>query len=161
MEFLEQVKKTLKLDEGVRYSPYKDSLGYWTIGVGHLIGNKIEDIKLSNNVVEALLEEDMEKAVNDAYVIFGEQFNSFSDARKCALIGLCFNLGLTKFLNFKNTIKAIKSNNWEEASNHLRQSLWARQVDPKNRVNSGRDDRIIFALKTGEFHEEYKININT
>ena len=25
--------------EGVRYKPYKDSLGLWTVGVGHLIGD--------------------------------------------------------------------------------------------------------------------------
>ena len=36
----EQDIKNMIIDhEGIRYSPYKDSLGLWTVGVGHLIGD--------------------------------------------------------------------------------------------------------------------------
>jgi lysozyme len=157
MSLNDKALKTLKIDEGIRYSPYKDSLGYWTIGVGHLIGKELHELKLSDKVVTALLYEDLDQATKDTCELFGEQFHSFSEARKCALIGLTFNLGLSKFSKFKNTIKAIKENAWQEAADHLRQSLWAKQVDPKNRLNSGRDDRIIHAIKTGCFHEEYNI----
>jgi lysozyme len=31
---IEKLKKELRRDEGVRYSPYKDSVGVWTVGCG-------------------------------------------------------------------------------------------------------------------------------
>ncbi len=40
---MDALKRELRRDEGERLMPYRDSLGYWTVGVGHLLtGNELE-----------------------------------------------------------------------------------------------------------------------
>ena len=52
----------IKSNEGVRYTPYRDSAGLWTVGVGHLIGDGTflppeMNRRFSPEEVDALLEE--------------------------------------------------------------------------------------------------------
>ena len=57
--------------EGVRLKPYKDSLGLWTVGVGHLIGDgkslpKEWDRTFSNEEVNNMFEQDFAHHVDIA-----------------------------------------------------------------------------------------------
>lgn len=155
----QQLKKDLYLDEGKRNTPYKDSKNFWTIGVGFFIGEKLENLKLSDAVIDLMLEEKLEKACSDAVKVFGEQFESFTDARKNAIVNLIFNMGLGNqdrgFLSFVQTIPYIKQGLWHLAARNLSKSLWALDVDPLRRKNQGRDDRIVHMIESGEYHPEY------
>ena len=44
---INRLKKSLIEHEGLRYEPYKDHLGNWTIGVGHYIPKDQEEIYLN------------------------------------------------------------------------------------------------------------------
>ena len=105
---LQQLKKDLYLDEGKKNKPYKDSKGYWTIGVGYFIGVNLEDLKLSDSVIDLMLEEKAKQACKDAYKVFGAEFENFTEARQNAIINLIFNMGLGNqdkgFLSFTETI---------------------------------------------------------
>jgi lysozyme len=57
---------------------------------------------------------------------------------------MLFNLGLTRFLGFQNTIAAIRSGEWSRAASLAKQSLWYKQVGARAR-------RIVRELDTGEF----------
>jgi lysozyme len=145
----QQAMNMLKLDEGVVDTPYKDSLGFWTIGVGRFIGKDIYKLRLSERIINEMLIEDMEEAWQAVIRIFGwDLFKDWSAARQLATINLAFNLGQKRLEMFTNTIAAIKKGNWNEAADHLQKSLWAKQV-------KSRSVRVIHMIRTGSLHESY------
>lgn len=163
MDFYDLASKVFQYDEGDGLpdspgKPYRDTNGYWTIGRGHLIGIALADLQLPPTAIEALFREDLSIAIGHAQFIVGNKFyESLTPARKLALVTMTFTLGKTKFLKFKETLAAIKKEDWNEAANQILNSKWAHDVDPKNRKDEGRDDRIAYMLKTGEFHPAYGI----
>lgn len=158
IELIRVAKTVLIADEGFRNKPYRDSKGYWSIGVGRLIGALIQDLKLSDDEVEYLLYNDMKKHWSETVEIFGQDFlKSLDVVRQTALLSLVFNLGGTKLLKFHQTLPAIKAKNWKLAGELLRKSKWAKDVDPKQIPGQGRDDRIIAMLETGKLPSFYKL----
>ena len=55
---IEQLRKELEVDEGVKYEIYNDHLGYPTFGIGHLVGIttlKMESqLELQSQKIESL-----------------------------------------------------------------------------------------------------------
>lgn len=150
-QWIDEAVRMLTHDEGRKESPYKDSLGFWTIGVGHLLGKDLFKMKLSDKVINLLLRSDIEEAWSAVCDIFTpEVVSCWPPARQLALLNLSFNLGRAKLNQFVRTIGAIKENRWSDAAGHLRDSLWAKQVKT-------RSDRVCHMVETGEFHEDYSI----
>lgn len=153
-----ETKQVLRMDEGVHNKPYKDTKNLWTWGVGRLIGATLDNIHISDTIVDIMLEEDIKTAVADACVIIGEDnWNKLGEARQVALISLLFTLGRTKFNKFRNTIDAIKKEDWNRASEGVLDSKWAIDVDPKQRAGVGRDDRVAYMLKLNKFPKDYDV----
>lgn len=145
----ELARRILIRDEGLRLYPYRDTQNFWTIGVGRFIGANLNLFKISKETALQMLDEDIQQAWKDTCTVFTEKVVlSWSLPRQLAVHSLLFNLGLTKFLKFEATIKALKSANWEEAANNLGKSLWAKQVGK-------RSERLIKMVREGEIHEEY------
>lgn len=163
MKFLEAAVKVFKLDEGDgepgrEGMPYRDSKGLWTIGRGHFIGERLEDLWLSPAVISAIFQEDLDTARLDAIDIFTpEFFYCLEPARQIAIVSMLFTLGYEKFLKFHETIAAIKTKDWDTVSARILQTKWARDVDPKQRKDEGRDDRIAYMFRTGYFHPDYGV----
>lgn len=118
--------RELRRDEGVVPYAYQDSLGYWTIGVGRLIdkrkGGRLTDTEmdylLGNDIMEK--EAELDKAL--------PWWRNMTAARQRVLLNMCFNLGLTKLLGFKNALKAMEAGDYQKAAAGMLDSLWARQV---------------------------------
>lgn len=158
MEFFEKADIVFTLDEGNRQTPYKDSKGFWTIGKGHLIGERLEDFKLTQQMVNHLFREDLARAIAGARLIFGVQFfDELDDVRKIAILTLLYTLGYRKLLQFKETVPAIMNKDWKKVHDLLLSTKWAKDVDPQQRKNIGRDDRIAQMFLTGKFPEYYGI----
>ena len=161
MNFYQLASTVFTLDEGTGPpggKPYKDMKGSWTIGIGHFIGERLEDMRLSPEMIDALFVEDLAIAIREARFVVGNTFfDNLPVPRQIALVSMLFTLGRNKFLKFEPTIEAMKQHNWEEVANRILASKWARDVDPKQRYNEGRDDRIAYMFKTGEFHPQYGI----
>ena len=137
------MREVLIADEGMRLRPYLDTKGLWTYGVGRLIGKNLIELKISERIARAMLEEDIEQAASDACEILGQPtWDAMNDARKVAAISLLFTLGATKFSQFHQTIAAMRKQDWNAAADHVLDSKWARDVDPRIRPGEGRDDRI-------------------
>ena len=63
-----ELKKRIKKNEGFSLKPYKDQLGYLTIGYGHLIlpdEVKLLKTKTSKAQLNAIFNQDFERAVRD------------------------------------------------------------------------------------------------
>ena len=99
------LKKRIKLNEGFSSKPYRDQLGYLTIGYGHLILSN-EKILLKKQIHKKELEEIFEKDFKKALSNFNNTLKFFTSNKKEAelLIEMIFQLGIKGCLKFKNLI---------------------------------------------------------
>ena len=156
LSFREKIFRMLSRDEGIKGYPYDDVTGLpvraprgnLTIGVGHNLDSK----PLSDRVLFFILSEDADAAMDTAIDVVGvEVWDRLSENRKLALINLAFNMKPQSLRSFRDMLEAIRIGNWAVAGAELRESLWARQVDPKHIINQGRDDRVIKLLEKDEY----------
>lgn len=141
------LRKELIRDEGEELEAYKDSLGYWTIGVGHLLGSTPRMTVITRAESRALLEADIDEAMRTAerWVpdIHKWDLDDLDGAvRQRAIINMAFNLG-DKLGQFRNTLAALNAGNWEKAAEGMLASKWATQVGQ-------RAVRLAHMVKTGE-----------
>lgn len=137
-----QLRKELERDEGLRYESYQDSVGLWTIGVGHLLGEKRRMTEITFSECEALFTQDVKIAEQiirrfvpkvGQYVIqgLGEGLKkgsyAISPIRERALINMAFNLGY-RLSGFKKFLAAVNAEDWETAAKEMMDSKWAQQV---------------------------------
>ncbi|HHT3893176.1 TPA: glycoside hydrolase family protein [Enterobacter roggenkampii] len=157
---MKTLTEMLIYDEGIRYSLYKDTLGYYTIGVGHLVTkstNKdtaldILDEKfgrvtkgvITSDEAEALLLEDIQSTIIGIQnnPTLSKLYNSLDSVRKYALINMCFQLGIYGVVAFRKAVAALLTKDWDEAEKQLKDSLWYRQT-------TNRAKRVISVFKTG------------
>ena len=119
----ELLMKELGRDEGCRTQMYKDSLGIETIGIGH----NLRDRPVSMRAVAVIFEDDLgdvEKDL-DTYLSW---WRELSEERQRVLANMCFNMGITRLLQFKNTLTSIQTGDYKAAARGMLSSLWARQV---------------------------------
>ena len=123
MTYRDIAKAQIKVDEGVRFKVYRDSLGIETVGVGR----NIRDKGLSMQEVDLLLDNDLTDAERDARAIF-PTFDKLSDIRKAVLLNMSFNMGRERLSKFKKLRKAVQDEDWAEAARQMILSTWATQV---------------------------------
>lgn len=130
----------LKRDEGIRLESYKDSLGYWTIGVGHLLGAEQRMSRITFAEADALLQTDVAIA-SDTLVKIAPWYTSLDDVRQAALLNMTFNLG-PKIGQFRHFLDALQAHDYDTAARQMLESLWAKQV-------SARAERLSAQIRTG------------
>lgn len=113
-----------------KFWTYKDSLGYPTIGYGHLVLAG-EDFSNGLEPMDAglLLAKDIEKAkagVRTLGLTVPTDWEEF-------LVIMVFQLGLAGVKKFRKMIEALKQKDYPEAIKQAKDSLWYRQTP--NRVN--------------------------
>jgi len=119
----------LKRDEGVEYTPYFDSVGIETVGVGHNLKVSPLDVHypLTDDQVDLILSSDLVKVFSSLDAHLG-WWRNLSYARQRVLANMCFNLGIGTLLTFKNTLGAIEQGQYEAAAQGMLNSKWAHQV---------------------------------
>jgi lysozyme len=55
-------------------------------------------------------------------------WRSLNDTRQRALVNMCFNLGISRLLQFKRTLNALEDGRWDDAADAALESRWATQV---------------------------------
>lgn len=138
------ILKLLSLHEGRVAHAYQDSLGYWTIGVGHLI-DKRKGGKLPEHIIDALLEWDI-KEHWDELVRRAPWVLELDEVRQAVFLDMAFNLGVTGLLGFHTTIKLARMRKFVSASVQMLDSKWATQV-------KGRAVRLSKMMETGQWPE--------
>ena len=127
-------------DEGLVLKPYRDSLGFLTIGIGHLIKKGESFCVITKDQAISLLEEDIQDAERKLDSIF-PGWRKLDDVRQRTFVNLSVNLGY-KLADFKRFLHSAKSEDWEKAADQLMQSRWYKQVKL-------RGPRIVHAIRTG------------
>jgi lysozyme len=137
MSYRDVLKPRLKEEEAVCNKMYPCPAGKNTIGCGHNcdaiplppdMQNFLDkNGYITNAMIDALLEMDIDRAEADARKLFPE-FDDLTKNRQAAIVDLIFNMGLGTFSKFKKTIGAIRQHNWDAAAANLQKSKWYAQV---------------------------------
>lgn len=128
--------------EGIRKSVYKDHLGYYTIGIGFLVDEKLN---------AGLSIDECMYILNSRLQGIEKQLNAFSWFKKSdrprqeALIHLAYNLGVGGLLKFKKMLACFDNNDYAGAVKELLDSLWAKQVQ------QSRIDGLVYLIKEGKY----------
>lgn len=123
---MQKLLDMLKRHEGVMYYVYDDHLGYATIGVGRCIEKNV-GLGLSHDEIEYLLQNDVKRCIEELDSNF-PWYRNLCEARRDAMINLCFNLGLPRLKKFVKALAAMEAGNYEEAAVEFLDSRWAKQV---------------------------------
>jgi len=118
-----RLRETITRHEGSRLKMYQDSLGIWTIGVGH----NIQEKGISPAVMELMLDEDLQEAISELKrsVSF---FSKMPQQVQEALVNLSFNMGIPRLMQFKKTLALLRDGDFESAADELLDSRYAEQV---------------------------------
>ena len=121
-EFIELIKD-IKRHEGFRPTVYKCTEGYDTIGYGFAI----KDLDIDEDVADLILMKKLHTLLQRISVAF-PWFQDIDDIAKSVVINMCYQLGLRGFSKFKKTIYLLETNQYQEASIEMLDSLWAKQT---------------------------------
>ena len=138
---IELCKEQIKRHEGEVLNIYEDSLGYKTLGVGHLCQPEDPEYdwavgtSVSQEVVDMYYEDDFDKHYMEAIHVFGshEDWNELPEVIQRVLVNMCFNLGGSRLSKFRNMLKACREYNWEEMSVQMQDSRWYGQVGRRSK----------------------------
>lgn len=115
--------------EGEVLQPYQDSLGYWTVGIGHRINwlGRIRYRKITHQTALKLLHADINQTLKGLNKK-ASWFRFLNESRQIAIADLAFNVGIKGFLGFEKMIAALKKQDYSTAAKELLKSKYAEQV---------------------------------
>ena len=102
---------------------YQCTEGYDTIGYGFAI----KDLKLDEDIAELILIRKLADLQERISHTFGWFYNSPQEV-KDIVTNMCYQLGISGFSKFKKTIYLIETEQYEDASIEMLDSLWAKQT---------------------------------
>tara|TARA_R100000388_G_scaffold65902_1_gene47874 strand:- start:649 stop:1074 length:426 start_codon:yes stop_codon:yes gene_type:complete len=133
----------LKRHEGVRTHAYQCTANMTTVGVGRNI-DEDGGLGLSIDEIEFLLENDIRRCKQELITL--PWFSQIDSVRQDALINMCFNLGMTRLLGFKNALTAMSVGDYDTAADEFMDSRWAKQV-------GRRAEEVCTMIRTGSYPE--------
>lgn len=123
MSYRDELRAQLKIDEGVRPHPYKDTRGILTIGVGR----NLEAVGLRPHEIDYLLDNDIDEAEACVRGLL-PNFGDLNVPRQLAMVDMAFNLGATRFAGFKKMLSAMRQGLWADAARELLDSDAGREL---------------------------------
>ena len=130
---IEQLRKELELDEGVKYEIYNDHLGYATFGIGHLVidsdpeyGQEIGTAVTEDRVIEAF-NSDVQTVLADCEQLY-YGFNVLPEEVQLIIANMMFNMGRPRLSKFKGMKAGVDAQDWNKAADEMIDSAWYRQV---------------------------------
>lgn len=143
---MNKLSAMLTKHEGSRAFAYRCTTGKLTIGIGRNI-DEDGGLGLSKQEIQVLL-------TNDIIRVEEELSNSLpwvislDCTRLDALVDICFNLGLPRFLRFAKALDALEAGDYDKAADEFMDSRWANQV-------GYRAFEVSEMIRTGVYQEEY------
>ena len=126
---VEDLKARIKKHEGFVPKIYRDSLGYATIGYGHLVlpTDHFEDgVEYSEAELNEVFEKDFQNALDNANKLIGDIPLVYQ--AKEVICEMVFQLGIGGVSKFKNMWKALEEGDYYTASVEMLDSRWAKQT---------------------------------
>ena len=120
---LDSVQALIRLHEGLRLKPYRDTVGKLTIGYGR----NLDDRGITKDEAEQLLRNDITRVTSELATAL-PWFLDLDPIRRAVLIDMAFNLGAAGLLKFALTLRAVEHADHARASQEMLDSVWATQV---------------------------------
>ena len=145
---IEQLRKELEVDEGVKYEIYNDHLGYPTFGIGHLvIPSDIEyreDVgtRVSEERVRECFDKDVQSVLRDCSLLY-KDFDELPEEAQQIIANMMFNMGYTRLSKFKGMKRGVDARDWNKAADEMVDSRWYKQV-------TNRADRLVERMRNIE-----------
>jgi len=130
---IDQLRDTLKVDEGVKYEIYNDHLGYPTFGIGHLVVESDEEhgkpvgTPVTEDRVNSVFEKDVAIMIDEARKIF-PNLDELPEEAQQVIVNMTFNMGRPRLSQFKKFIAGVNAGDWNKAAVEMMDSRWAKQV---------------------------------
>lgn len=151
------MRDELVRDEALKLRTYRCTAGKLTIGVGR----NLDDVGISaaetaalgitaascakdgltRAQAMALLDSDLDRVERDLDRRT-PWWRGLDPVRQRVMVNMAFNLGITRLMGFRNTLRMIEASRFEDAARNMLLSLWAKQVGL-------RALRLSFMMKTG------------
>ena len=125
---LQDIVEDIKKHEGFEPKVYQCTEGYDTIGYGFTI----KDLEIDKDVADLILMKKLHTLLQRITIAF-PWFENIDNIAKSVVVNMCYQLGLRGFSQFKKTIYYLETEQYEEASMEMLDSLWAKQTP--NRAN--------------------------
>jgi|TARA_B110000196_G_scaffold212659_1_gene182450 lysozyme len=138
-EFRIRLKEEIISDEGCVLKVYRDHLGYFTIGVGHLVLPTDEEwgtgvgTPITQTRADELLFHDLNTVLDECETHFHQNWSIWPEEVKLIIANMAFNLGITKLKKFQLMLTAINAEDYKTASKEGLDSRWAKQVHNRAR----------------------------
>lgn len=141
MTDLAQLRNALHINEGDRETPYRDSVGLWTIATGRcleknpltgtewkfLLDNKMLAVTITPEGDDYLLDIGIAAAIRQCQSRF-DFWPRLNDARQNALAEMAYQMGIDKLCGFAGTLRAIREERWGDVEALALDSQWAKQT---------------------------------
>ncbi len=134
-EMIAKLRRSLIKHEGYSNTPYTDTVGKITIGIGY----NLTDRGLCDDWIDEQYREDVEYFYKQ--LLNFPWFQQLTVDRQIVLIDMAF-MGWKTFLTFQGMLTAIEHGDYKEAANQMICSHWADQV-------KGRAVELAHAMLTG------------
>ncbi len=137
------LRAQLEREEGRMHEAYTDTLGVWTIGIGHTGPEVHEGLIWTDKQIDAAFAIDVDEAIQgvEGRLPWAVKLD---EARLGALVNMAFQMGASGLLGFPHMLAALKSGQWQEAHDQALDSKWAKQTP-------ARAKRVATQLLNGEW----------
>ena len=128
LRYLNLIKR-IKKNEGFSYRPYKDQLGFLTIGYGHLIlpnEKNLTKTKIPKHKLEKIFKQDFKNTIKD-YEKYLKK-NTSNKKEEELLIEMIFQIGIKGVLKFKKLLRNMRKKNKHLVCFEMMNSLWYNQT---------------------------------
>ena len=120
---LQEIVDDIKKHEGFEPKVYECTEGYETIGYGFAI----KDLVIDKDVADLILMKKLHILLQRIIVAF-PWIKDIDEIAKKVVINMCYQLGIRGFSKFIKTIYYLETEQYEEASIEMLDSLWAKQT---------------------------------
>lgn len=143
----------LRFEEGVRYTPYYDSLGYPSTGMGFKLAGAGEPLP-SFTIDDATINVWARGLINDVQSDMScvdsivDAMYQCNQQRQDILTSMAYQMGVSGLAGFKLMLQAAAACDWNEAAAQMLDSKWAQQTPE-------RANRHAAVMRSGHWHPTY------
>ena len=132
-----QTMRYITANEGEVLKPYRDSKGYWTIGIGHRIFGEVPQKwkeGIGTQEMFNLFFQDYKSALMTAQNIFPD-LEDYPEDAQMVLVDMCFQMG-NKVKRFSKMREAIDTGDWNLAAWEIIDSRYLLETPVRARNNA-------------------------
>lgn len=122
-----RVCEDLEADEGFRSTVYRDSEGYWTVGFGICVDDRVAGAGLTEDEARSILNKRVRRTYFDIHRAI-PYIDDLPEPVQRAMVNMAYQLGVKGLLQFKKMLLALDVRDYAMAAEEALDSKWAQQT---------------------------------